>query len=119
MGFNDLIAGNRYLQWKRELIDGGFTVSDQLVSGKHSVLFDDARRLIAFVCPQFGHCWNYHDVRNVGCRFRDQFYNKVRYELNMTTSDIEQPMGQILIETTNQSEPDFWVAKILAHVNQR
>ena len=119
MGLHDLLAGDRYLQWKRDLINGGFTVSDQLVSGKHSVLFDDVRRVIAFVSPQFCHYWNYDDVTNVGCQLRDQFYNKVRYELNMMTLNIEQPLGQILIETTNQSEPNYWVAKILAHVNQR
>jgi hypothetical protein len=119
MGWYDLLAGDRYLQWKRDLINGGFTVSHQLVCGEHSVLFDDIRRVIAFVSPQLCHCWNYRDVRNVGYKPRAQFYNKVRYELNMMTSDTKRPLAQIFIETTDQSEPDYWVATILAHVNQR
>jgi hypothetical protein len=58
-------------------INAGFTVSHQLVCGKHSVLFDDIRRMIAFVSPQLCHCWNYNDVRNVDYQTRAQFYNKV------------------------------------------
>jgi hypothetical protein len=119
MGLHDLLAGDRYLQWKRDLINGGFTVCQQLVCGEHSVLFDDLRRVIAFVSPQLWDCWTYRDVSNVGYMPGAQFYNKVRYELNMTTSDTERPLGQIFIETTDQSEPDYWVATILARVNQR
>jgi hypothetical protein len=119
MAFHDWAAGNRHLQYKRDLIDNGFTVSDQLVSGQHEVLFDDIRRVIAFISPQFCCDWYYHDVRNVSYRVQAQLGNNVRYVLNMMTSSTQQPLGNIFVVTTNPSEPDYWVAKILAHCNQR
>jgi hypothetical protein len=118
MGWHDMIAGNRYLQWKRELIGNGFTVSDQLVSGNHSILFDDIKNQIAFVCPQFCGLWNYSEVRHVGYDVKARLFDKVRYELKMMTSDINSPLGNVFIETTNSSEPERWVAKILAHCNR-
>jgi hypothetical protein len=118
MGFHDVLAGNGYIEWMRGLIASGFTASDVLVSGKHSIYFDDVCHVIAFNSPQFNAYWEYGDIRNVGYRVRDQLGNKVRYELNIMASDLQQPFGQILIETTDQSEPDRWVAKILAHCNQ-